>query len=397
LEKALKEYQPDQLITMVRDSGLRGRGGAGFPTGVKWGFLPKDNRPRYLICNGDESEPGTFKDRVLIELDPHQVLEGIIISCYAIRANLAFIYFRGEFFLGAERMQDAIDEAYDAGLLGRNILGTDMHLDILLHRGAGAYICGEETGLIESLEGKRAYPRIKPPFPANIGAFGMPTIVNNVETLANVVHIVERGVEWYNSIGPERNRGPRLVCVSGNVQKPGVYEVPMGMPMQEIIFDLAGGVPAGRALKAVIPGGSSSPIMRADEALAVNSDFDSLQKAGSMGGSGGIIVLDDSVCIVQSTYILAEFYKDESCGQCSPCREGTGWMEKILHRIEHGEGRRGDVDLLLHMGTNIFGRTICPLGDAAVWPVESAINKFRDEFDYHLREKHCLPGTVSIL
>lgn len=397
LEKALKEYQPDQLITMVRDAGLRGRGGAGFPTGVKWGFLPKDDRPHYLICNGDESEPGTFKDRLLIEHDPHQVLEGLIISCYAIQANLAFMYFRGEFFLGAQRMQRAIDEAYDAGLLGRNILGTDMHLDVLLHRGAGAYICGEETGLIESLEGKRAYPRIKPPFPANIGVFGMPTIVNNVETLANVVHIVERGVEWYNSIGPERNRGSRLVCVSGNVQKPGVYEIPLGMPMQEIIFDLAGGVPEGRTLKAVIPGGSSSRILTADEALAVNSDFDSLQKAGSMGGSGGIIVLDDSVCMVQSTYIIAEFYKDESCGQCSPCREGTGWMEKILHRIEHGEGRRGDVDLLLHMGTNIFGRTICPLGDAAVWPVESAINKFRDEFDYHLREKHCLPGTVSIL
>jgi NADH-quinone oxidoreductase subunit F len=397
LEHVLKARQPDELITMIRDAGLRGRGGAGFPTGVKWGFLPKDDRPRYLICNGDESEPGTFKDRVLLEDNPHLVLEGLIISCYAVRVRLAFIYLRGEFFLGARRMQAAIDEAYAAGYLGKNILGTDMQLDVLLHRGAGAYICGEETGLIESLEGKRAYPRIKPPFPANIGVFGMPTVVNNVETLANVPYIVERGAEWFNSIGPERNRGTRLFCVSGKVQKPGVYELPLGGPLRDIIFEHAGGLHAGRTLKAVIPGGASAPILTAAEAMQVNSDFDALQRAGSMGGSGGVMVLDDTVCIVQSTYIIAEFFHDESCGQCSPCREGTGWMEKILHRIEHGEGRPGDVDLLLHMGTNIFGRTICPLGDASVWPVESAINKFRAEFDYHIREKRCLPETVSIL
>lgn len=397
LEKALKTYQPEDIVTMVRDSGLRGRGGAGFPCGVKWGFLPKDERPRYLICNADESEPGTFKDRLLLEEDPHQVLEGIIISCYAIRARLAFIYMRGEFFLAARRMQAAIEEAYAAGYLGDNICGSGMHLDVLLHRGAGAYICGEETGLIESLEGKRAYPRIKPPFPANIGVFGMPTIVNNVETLANIPHIVERGAAWYNTIGPERNRGTRLFCVSGRVRKPGVYELPLGIPLRDIIFEYAGGLPEGRRLKAVIPGGASARILTAEEAMAVNSDFDALQKAGSMGGSGGIMVLDDTVCIVQSTYIIAEFFHDESCGQCSPCREGTGWMEKVLHRIEHGEGRPGDIDLLLHMGSNIFGRTICPLGDAAVWPVESAITKFRDEFEYHVREKRCLPGTVSIL
>jgi NADH-quinone oxidoreductase subunit F len=304
---------------------------------------------------------------------------------------------RGEFFLGAKRVQAAIDEAYAAGYLGKNILGTDMHLDVLLHRGAGAYICGEETGLIESLEGKRAYPRIKPPFPANIGVFGMPTVVNNVETLANVVHIVNRGAAWYNSIGPERNRGTRMFCVSGRVQKPGVYELPLDIPLRDIIFECAGGLHPGRTLKAVIPGGASAPILTAAEAMQVNSDFDSLQRAGSMAGSGGVMVLDDTVCIVQSTYIIAEFFHHESCGQCSPCREGTGWMEKILHRIEHGEGRPGDVDLLLHMGTNIFGRTICPLGDAAVWPVESAINKFRAEFDYHSREKRCLPETISIL
>ncbi|HEY7491292.1 MAG TPA: NADH-quinone oxidoreductase subunit NuoF [Candidatus Tectomicrobia bacterium] len=397
LKKVLREYQPDEVTTLVRDSGLRGRGGAGFPTGVKWGFLPKDDRPRYLICNADESEPGTFKDRLLLEEDPHLVLEGLIISCYAVRVRLAFIYMRGEFFLAAKRMQAAIDAAYAAGYLGANICGTGMPLDVLLHRGAGAYICGEETGLIESLEGKRAYPRIKPPFPANIGVFGMPTVVNNVETLANVPHIIARGVEWYNSIGPERNRGTRMFCVSGKVRKPGVYELPLGLPLRDIIFEYAGGLPEGRTLKAVIPGGGSARILTAEEAMQVNSDFDALQRAGSMGGSGGIMVLDDTVCIVQSTYIIAEFFHDESCGQCSPCREGTGWMAKILHRIESGEGRRGDVDLLLHMGTNIFGRTICPLGDASVWPVESAINKFRAEFEYHLSNKQCLPGTVSIL
>ena len=397
LENVLQQYKPEDLITVVKDAGLRGRGGAGFPTGMKWGFLPKDDRPRYLICNADESEPGTFKDRLLLELDPHQVLEGLIISCYAVGVRLAFIYMRGEFFLGAKRVQAAIDEAYAAGYLGKNICGTDMQLDVLLHRGAGAYICGEETGLIESLEGKRAYPRIKPPFPANIGVFGMPTVVNNVETLANVTHIVARGAAWFNSIGPERNRGTRMFCVSGNVCKPGVYELPLGLPLREIIFDYAGGLPEGRTLKAVIPGGGSARILTADEAMQVNSDFDALQRAGSMGGSGGVMVLDDTVCLVQSTYIITEFFHDESCGQCSPCREGTGWMKKILHRIESGEGRPGDVDLLLQMGTNIFGRTVCPLGDASVWPVESAINKFRDEFDFHIRERHCLPGTVSIL
>jgi NADH-quinone oxidoreductase subunit F len=397
LEHALKQYKPEDLVTVVRDSGLRGRGGAGFPTGVKWGFLPKDDRPRYLICNADESEPGTFKDRLLLEDDPHQVLEGLIISCYAVGVKLAFIYMRGEFFLGAKRMQAAIDDAYAAGYLGRNICGTGMQLDVLLHRGAGAYICGEETGLIESLEGKRAYPRIKPPFPANIGVFGMPTVVNNVETLANVPHIVARGAEWFNSIGPERNRGTRMFCVSGQVRKPGVYELPLGLPLRDIIVEYAGGLHEGRTLKAVIPGGGSARILTAEEAMQVNSDFDALQRAGSMGGSGGVMVLDDTVCIVQSTYIIAEFFHDESCGQCSPCREGTGWMKKILHRIEAGEGRPGDVDLLLHMGTNIFGRTVCPLGDASVWPVESAINKFRQEFDHHIREKRCLPETVSIL
>src|SRR5499425_956015 len=261
LEKALREYQPDDIITVVRDAGLRGRGGAGFPTGVKWGFLPKDGRPRYLVCHGDESEPGTFKDRVLIEEDPHQILEGLIISCYAVRAHLAFIYLRGEFFLGAQRLQAAIDEAYAAGYLGKNILGTDMSLDVLVHRGAGAYICGEETGLIESLEGKRAYPRIKPPFPATHGVFGSPTIVNNVETLACVPHIVARGAEWFKGIGPEKSPGPKLYCVSGHVVRPGVFELPMGVPLRDIIYVHCGGIPNGKKLKAVIPGGSSVPVL----------------------------------------------------------------------------------------------------------------------------------------
>ncbi len=340
MKKALQDMEPQQIIDMVRDAGLRGRGGAGFPSGVKWGFLPKDDRPRYLICNADESEPGTFKDRVLLEKDPHHIIEGIIITCFAVKASLAFVYMRGEFFLGAKRMQAAIDEAYEAGYLGKNILGTGLDVDILVHRGAGAYICGEETGLIESLEGKRAYPRIKPPFPANIGAFGMPTVVNNAETLANVPHIILNGQEWFNSIGPERNRGTRMFCVSGKVQKPGVYELPLGLPLRDIIFDYAGGLHEGRTLKAVIPGGGSARILTADEAMQVDSDFDSLQRAGSMGGSGGIMVLDDTVCIVQSTLIIAEFFHDESCGQCSPCREGTGWVEKILHRVQQSGQRQ---------------------------------------------------------
>src|SRR5262250_2000663 len=364
LEKALREYQPDDIVTMVRDAGLRGRGGAGFPTGVKWGFLPKDDRPRYLICNGDESEPGTFKDRVLIEEDPHQILEGLIISCYAVRAHLAFIYLRGEFFLGAQRLQAAIDEAYAAGYLGKNILGTDMSLDVLVHRGAGAYICGEETGLIESLEGKRAYPRIKPPFPATHGLFGCPTIVNNVETLACVPWIVLRGADWFRGIGPEKSPGPKLFCVSGHVVRPGTYELPMGTPLREIIYTHAGGIPNGRKLKGVIPGGASMPIFTPEE-IDVPMDMDSVQKAGSFLGSAGVIVMDDTVCMVDAMLNLAHFFHHESCGQCTPCREGTGWLEKVLHDLEEGHASATDVDLLLNVAGNMMGNTICALADAA--------------------------------
>src|SRR5919197_3896958 len=388
LEKALREYQPDEIVTIVRDSGLRGRGGAGFPTGMKWGFLPKDGRPRYLICNGDESEPGTFKDRVLIEEDPHQVLEGLIISCYAVQAHLAFIYLRGEFFLGAQRLQEAIDEAYAAGYLGKNILGTGMHLDVLVHRGAGAYICGEETGLIESLEGKRAYPRIKPPFPATHGLFGCPTIVKNVETLACVTHIVLRGADWFRGIGPERSPGPKLFCVSGHVVRPGTYELPMGTPLREIIYTHAGGIPNGRELKAVIPGGASMPVFTADE-IDVPMDMDSVQKAGSFLGSAGIMVMDDSVCMVWALLVIERFFHHESCGQCTPCREGTGWLHRVLVGLEEGQASPRDVDLLLSIAGNMLGTTICALSDAAAMPARAFVTKYRAEFEQHAALGRC--------
>src|SRR6266699_2385081 len=404
LEKALREYQPDDIVTMVRDSGLRGRGGAGFPTGVKWGFLPKDNRPRYLVCNGDESEPGTFKDRLLIEDDPHQVLEGLIISCYAVRTSLAFIYLRGEFFLGAQRMQDAIDEAYAAGYLGNNILGSGMQLDVLVHRGAGAYICGEETGLIESLEGKRAYPRIKPPyFPAVLGLYMCPTIVNNVETLCAVKHIVAMGGAEYAKLGTPNNTGTRIVSVSGHVKRPGYYEVEVGkVTIGQLVNDPAfgGGLREGRKLKALIPGGSSAKVFKAGEKFKLKRrgaegketdqevdlldlpyDFDSLIAAGSMSGSGAIIVLDDSTDIVEALSHIAEFYAHESCGQCTPCREGSLWMAKALHRLTHGQGRKQDADYLVRIADNIpGGRTICAFGEACAWPVQSFVGKFKDEF-----------------
>src|ERR671931_2017505 len=401
LEKALRAYKPEEIVTIVRDAGLRGRGGAGFPTGVKWGFLPKDNRPRYLVCNGDESEPGTFKDRVLIEDDPHQVLEGLIISCYAVRASLAFIYLRGEFFLGAQRLQGAIDEAYAAGYLGKNILGSGMQLDVLLHRGAGAYICGEETGLIESLEGKRAYPRIKPPyFPAVLGLYMCPTIVNNVETLCHVKHIIAMGGAEYARIGRPNNTGTRIVCVSGDVQRPGYFEIEVGaVTMGQLIYEMAGGMRPGRMLKAVIPGGSSAKVLRADEQFKIKDrqpdgstteheisideiriDFDSLTAAGSMAGSGGVIVLDDSRDVVWVLNNINEFYAHESCGQCTPCREGSLWMKKITDRMLRGGGVTEDPSTLKTIGDNIAGRTICAFGEACAWPTQSFVQKFPEEF-----------------
>lgn len=390
LRKTLKEFKPNEIIEIVKKSGLRGRGGAGFPTGVKWGFVPKNiGKPIYLCVNADESEPGTFKDRLIIEKDPHQLLEGTIISAFALDCHQAFIYIRGEFFYGAKVLEKAIAEAYTRGYLGKNILGAGYDLEMVLHRGAGAYICGEETALLESLEGKRGHPRLKPPFPAVIGLYKCPTVINNVETLANVPHIINNGSDWYSSIGIERNTGTRLYAVSGHVNKPGVYEFPMTVILRELIFEHCGGMRGGRKLKAVIPGGSSVPILTADQ-VDVRMDYDSVAKAGSMLGSAGVVVMDETTCMVRAVRRITRFYAEESCGQCTQCREGTEWLYKILTRIEQGEGREGELETLLDLCTQMKGRTICPLSDAAAMPVESYITKFRGEFEAHIRQQRCI-------
>jgi len=401
-----KKISPqEQIRDEVLKSGLRGRGGAGFSCGLKWSFVDrKSGKPIYLICNADESEPGTFKDRQIIHKDPHQLLEGMIISCWANDVRLAYLYIRGEFVEGARILKRALDEARAKNLLGKNILGSGYDLEVWLHRGAGAYICGEETGLIESLEGKRAYPRIKPPyFPAVLGLYLCPTIVNNVETLCAVKHIVSMGGAEYAKLGTPNNTGTRIVSLSGHIKKPGYYEVEVGkVTLGELINDpnFGGGLRAGRQLKAVIPGGSSAKVFKAGEKfklkrkgpdgqpaavevdlLDVPYDFDSLAQAGSMSGSGAIIVMDDSTDIVEALANIAEFYAHESCGQCTPCREGSLWMSKALHRLTHGQGRRQDADYLLHIAKNIQGRTICAFGEACAWPVLSFVNKFKDEFE----------------
>ena len=394
-KKAVTTMSADDLVGAVKDSGLRGRGGAGFPTGLKWSFVPKGTgKPVYLLCNADESEPGTFKDRRIIEYDPHQLLEGMIIACHAIGCKDAYIYIRGEFAFGHEVLRLAIAEAYDRGILGKDVFGTDVEINIHLHRGAGAYICGEETGLIESLEGKRANPRIKPPFPAVHGLFGCPTIVNNVETLSCVKHIIARGSAWFKAIGPESGPGPKLFCVSGHVRAPGVYELPMGTGLREIIEVHAGGLLPGRTLKAVIPGGSSVPVLRADE-IDIDMDFDSVAKAGSMLGSAGIIVMDDTTCMVKSLRTISHFYHHESCGQCTPCREGTGWLEKILIRIDEGQGTEQDLDTLESVTEGMMGNTICVLADAAAMPVQSFLKKFRDEFAAKMRGANTDGGEAA--
>jgi NADH-quinone oxidoreductase subunit F len=372
--------QPEQVLEEVKASNLRGRGGAGFPTGLKWSFLAKGTgKPVYLLCNADESEPGTFKDRDIIDNDPHQLLEGMIISAWAIGCVDAYIYIRGEFATGTNILKAAIDEAYAKGFLGKGIFGTNREMHIHVHRGAGAYICGEETGLIESLEGKRAHPRIKPPFPAVYGVFGCPTIVNNVETLACVKHILERGAAWFKGIGPESGPGPKLYCVSGHVKKPGVYELPMGTSLMDLLFEHCGGMLPGRKLKAVIPGGSSVPILRAEE-CDIAMDFDSVAKAGSMLGSAGIIVMDDSTDMVAALRRIAHFYHHESCGQCTPCREGTGWLETLLVRLDEGKASEEDLATLDTVAKGMLGTTICVLSDAAAMPVRSFLAKFPDEF-----------------
>ncbi|GAC1350042.1 MAG: NADH-quinone oxidoreductase subunit NuoF [Ktedonobacteraceae bacterium] len=394
LEKALKEYQPDDVVEMVKKSGLRGRGGAGFPTGMKWGFLAKNDQRRYLCCNADESEPGTFKDRMLMEKNPHQLVEGVIITSYACRVGIAFIYVRGELAFAGRQIERAIEEAYAAGLVGKNILGSGYDLEVILHRGAGAYICGEESALMESLEGRRGYPRLKPPFPAVIGLYGGPTVINNCETLATVPAIVTHGAEWYASFGTVKSKGTRVFCLSGHVKNPGNYELPLGTPLRTLIYDeqYGGGMLNGKQLKAIIPGGSSTPILGADK-LDTALDFEALVAAGSMLGSGGVVVMDEDTCIVGAVLRMTEFYRDESCGKCTPCREGTFWMTEIYERLEHGHGMQSDIDLLLDICDNIGGKSFCPLGDAAITPVASSIKLFREEYEYHVREGRCMVGN----
>ncbi len=389
IAKALKEHTPASLIDLVKRSGLRGRGGAGFPTGVKWSFVPKDpGVTKYLVCNADESEPGTFKDRDLITLDPHQLLEGIALASFAIGARTAYLYIRGEFIAGASILDRAIQDATARGVLGNDVLGSGFSLDLHLHRGAGAYICGEETALLESLEGKRGLPRLKPPFPATAGLYRLPTVVNNVETLCNLPHIVLHGAEWFSSIGTAKSTGTRIFSVSGHVGRPGNYELPIDVPMRELIFQHAGGMLEGRRLKAVIPGGSSVPVLT-EQHLETRMDFESLAKAGSMAGSGGVIVMDHTTCMVRVAEVVARFYHHESCGQCTQCREGTAWLHKTLRRIEEGSGRKADLDLVLDICDNMKGKTICPLSDAAAMPVESYLKYFGHEFEQHIVEQAC--------
>jgi NADH-quinone oxidoreductase subunit F len=381
LRNTLGKIAPPDVTAMVRKSGLRGRGGAGFPTGVKWGFLPKDyHGPRYLCCNADESEPGTFKDRQLMERDPHQVLEGIVLACYAIGSETAYIYIRGEMVLGSTILEQAIGEARAAGYIGKNILGTGINVDVWVHRGAGAYICGEETALLESLEGKRGLPRIKPPFPATHGLYNKPTVVNNVETLANLPHIVNRGPEWFAAIGaPPKSTGTRVFCVSGHVKRPGNYEVPMGITIRELVYEHAGGMRADKPLKAIIPGGASAPFLTPAH-LDVKLDFEHVAAAGSMLGSGGVTVMEEGTSMVWAALRLMEFFYHESCGKCSPCREGSSWLVQTLRRILARRGRMEDLETLLDLCKNIAGRTVCAFGDAEVAPIQSTLKYWRQEY-----------------
>jgi NADH-quinone oxidoreductase subunit F len=391
-KKALTSMKPDEVIEEVKTSGLRGRGGAGFPTGMKWGFIPKDSpKPRYMCCNADESEPGTCKDRVIMERDPHAVIEGMAIASYAIGCHLMFIYIRGEFAHCAEVIEKAMEEAYAKGFLGKNVFGSGYDLDMIVHTGGGAYICGEETSLLNSLEGKRGLSRIRPPFPAIEGLYACPTIVNNVESLAAVPHIINRGAAWYKTMGTERSAGSKIFSLSGHVNRPGNYEVELAFPLRKLIFDpeYGNGIPGGKKLKGVIPGGSSTPFLT-DDMIDVNLDYESLQSAGSMLGSGAVIVFNEDTCIVWVIKKLIHFYRHESCGKCTPCREGTGWLEDIINRIEAGQGQPGDLEKIEDLCGNILGRTVCPLGDAAVMPIQSAIKHWRDEWQYHIDNHECM-------
>jgi NADH-quinone oxidoreductase subunit F len=399
VEKALKTLSPDEVVEEVKKSGLRGRGGAGFPTGMKWSFLAKpEGVARYLVCNADESEPGTFKDRYLMTHIPHALIEGMIVASYALGAKTSYIYVRGEMMPQIRILERAIAEAKNAGFLGKNILGSGYDLELYVQPGGGAYICGEETALLESLEGKRGNPRIKPPFPAIAGLYGCPTVVNNVESIAAVVPIINDSGDEYAKIGIGRSTGTKLISASGNLVRPGVYEIELGLPVEEFIYsdEYCGGIANGKRLKATVAGGSSVPVLPANLTLKLANgeprlmSYESLSDGGfatgTMMGSGGFIAFDEDQCIVRNTWNFSRFYHHESCGQCSPCREGTGWMEKVLHRIEYGHGKMSDIDLLVDVSKKIEGNTICPLGDAAAWPVASAIRHFRDEFEWHVRE-----------
>jgi len=387
--------KPDEVIEEVKESGLRGRGGAGFPTGVKWGFVPKDADQVYFMVNADESEPGTFKDRYLMDYDPHQTIEGTIISCFAVNSSLAFIYVRGEFGWLVDRMQTAVDEAYAAGYLGKNILGSGFDLEVIVHKGAGAYICGEETGLINSVEGLKGQPSIKPPFPAIEGFLKKPTVVNNVESVAAVPWIINNGAAAYKKFGSEKSAGTKLFSVSGPVKNQGVYEIPLGMPFAEFFNDHLGGMVDGETLKAVIVGGSSVPVLTAEEAMNVNLDYESLGEVGTFLGSGGMIIIPESSCMVELIQVLMHFYFDESCGQCTPCREGTGWLHQIIKKMRRGEGTASDLDLLEHVCQGMAGLTICALSDAAAMPMRSFIEKFRPEFEALIQET-ATAGNTSL-
>jgi NADH-quinone oxidoreductase subunit F len=383
LKKALA-MQPQEIIDLMKAGNLRGRGGAGFPAGVKWGFLAKTEGPRYLCVNADEGEPGTFKDGPLMEFDPHQMLEGMAIACFALNIPTAYIYIRGEFHKAIKVVEKAVEQLYAQGVLGKSVMGSKFALDMVVHPGAGAYICGEETGLLSSLEGKKGFPKLKPPFPAVKGLYGAPTIINNVETLACVPHIINLGADAWNALGTEKNGGTKLYCVSGHVMKPGFYELRHSITLRELIYDVCGGLKPGRTLKAVVPGGSSSKILLPSE-IDVRMDFDSLGKIGTMLGSAAVIVMDDSTSMVRALHNLLHFYGHESCGQCTPCREGTYWLHKIMDRIVNGQGEIADLDKMLDIITNMVGNTICVLADAAAFPTESYIKKFRAEFEDYIK------------
>lgn len=384
VEKALKEMSPEEILEEAKKANLRGRGGAGFPAGVKWGFVPQEvDKPKYLCVNADEGEPGTFKDRYIMSHNPHMLIEGIIIASFCVGIHTAFIYIRGEYEAVALRLEEAISETYKRGFLGKDILNTGFELDVYVHRGAGAYICGEETGLLESLEGKRGHPRLKPPFPASIGLFQCPTVINNVETIANIPQIILKGAEWFCQKGLPKDGGTRIFGVSGMVANPGIYELPMGSNLKDIIFKHAGGMKKDKKLKAVIPGGMSAPVLKEDE-IDIKMDFDSLVEANSMLGSAAIVVIDEDTSMLDVLKVVAKFYSHESCGQCTPCRIGTSWINKIVKRIAEGQGKKEDIDNIIRLASNIKGKTLCPLGDAAALPILSIAQKFREEIESYL-------------